>query len=40
MGTVVDPWGNQWTIAQHMKDVTPEEMKKATEAFAAAAKKP
>ena len=34
MGTVVDPWGNQWTLAQHVKDVTPEEMRKATEAFA------
>jgi uncharacterized glyoxalase superfamily protein PhnB len=33
VGTVADRWGNEWTIAQHMRDVSPEEMKKATEAF-------
>jgi len=35
-GTVVDRWGNQWTLAQRVKDMTPEEMKKAQDAFVAA----
>jgi PhnB protein len=39
MGTVVDPWGNQWSLAQRIKDMTPDEMKKAGEAFAAEANK-
>jgi uncharacterized glyoxalase superfamily protein PhnB len=34
LGTVVDRWGNEWTFAQHMRDVSPEEMRKAAEAFA------
>jgi PhnB protein len=33
MGTVEDPFGLKWTIATHVKDVTPEEMKKGQEAF-------
>lgn len=28
-GTVVDPFGHYWTIATHIKDVSPEEMVKA-----------
>ncbi len=39
MGTVVDPWGNQWTLAQHVKDMTPDEQKHAADAFVAAMKK-
>jgi PhnB protein len=34
MGSVTDRWGNNWTIAKHVKDMTPEEMQKAGEAFA------
>jgi PhnB protein len=33
MGTVMDKWGIQWTIAQHMKDLTPEQIKKAQDEF-------
>jgi uncharacterized glyoxalase superfamily protein PhnB len=33
MGTVDDPFGHKWTIAQHVKDVTPEEMKKGQAEF-------
>ncbi len=29
MGAVTDKWGNFWTIAQHVKDLSPEEMKHA-----------
>ena len=39
---VHDRWGNQWVLAQHVKDLTPAEMKKAQDEFvakAAAAKK-
>jgi uncharacterized glyoxalase superfamily protein PhnB len=39
---VHDRWGNQWVLAQHVKDLTPAEMKKAQDDFvakAAAAKK-
>jgi PhnB protein len=41
MGQLADPFGNKWTLAQHMKDLTPDEMKKAQDAFVAsmAAKK-
>lgn len=39
MGTVIDPFGHQWTIAQHVKDMTPEETKKAQDAFVASMKK-
>lgn len=35
MGVVVDKWGNEWTLAQHVKDMTPDEMKKAQDAFVA-----
>ena len=32
-GTVVDPFGHKWSIATHKEDVSPEEMKKRSEAF-------
>ena len=32
-GRVVDPQGNQWSIATHVEDVTPKEMKKRTAAM-------
>ena len=35
VGTVVDPWGNDWTLATHLKDLTPAEMKAAADAFIA-----
>jgi PhnB protein len=39
LGCVVDKWGNEWNLAQHVKDQTPEEMKKAQDAFVAGMKK-
>ena len=30
---VHDRWGNQWVLAQHVKDLTPAEMKKAQDDF-------
>ncbi len=33
MGKVADRWGNEWTIAKHLKDMTPAEMKAAADAF-------
>jgi PhnB protein len=33
MGSVEDPFGLKWTIAQHIKDVSPEQMKKGQEEF-------
>jgi PhnB protein len=36
MGKVADRWGNEWTIAKHIKDMTPAEMKAAQDAFVAA----
>lgn len=38
-GAVADKWGNQWSIATHVKDMTPDEMKKAEQAFIASMKK-
>ena len=32
-GTVTDPFGHSWAIATHKKDVSPEEMKKASEEY-------
>jgi uncharacterized glyoxalase superfamily protein PhnB len=29
MGSLVDPFGHNWTVATHIKDLTPEEMAKA-----------
>jgi len=37
-GSVVDPYGHQWSIATHVKDMTPEEMQKAAAAAFAAMK--
>jgi uncharacterized glyoxalase superfamily protein PhnB len=31
MASVVDRWGNRWTLAQRTRDVSPEEMKRAAE---------
>jgi uncharacterized glyoxalase superfamily protein PhnB len=39
MGTVVDKWGNEWTFAKHIKDLTPAEMQKAQDDFVASMKK-
>lgn len=39
MGTLVDPFGIRWTLAQHLKDLTQDEMMKAQEAFVAQMKK-
>ncbi len=33
MGTLEDPFGHKWTIAQHVKDVSPEDMKKGQAEF-------
>jgi uncharacterized glyoxalase superfamily protein PhnB len=33
MGHFSDPFGYEWTLATHVKDVTPEEMKKGQEEF-------
>jgi PhnB protein len=35
MAHVIDPFGQKWAIATHVKDMTPEEMKSAGDAFAA-----
>jgi uncharacterized glyoxalase superfamily protein PhnB len=35
IGQIEDPFGYKWTIAQHTKDMTPEEMKKGQEAWMA-----
>ena len=32
-GCVEDPFGHQWWLAQHIEDLTPEEMQKRAEAF-------
>src|SRR6267143_1325943 len=36
---VHDRWGNQWVLAQHVKDLSPAEMKKAQDEFVAKMKK-
>ncbi|HKW51545.1 MAG TPA: VOC family protein [Candidatus Eisenbacteria bacterium] len=33
MGHIADPFGYTWNVASHVKDVTPEEMKKGQEEF-------
>ncbi len=33
-GTIEDPFGHKWTVARHMEDVTPEEMKRRMAAMA------
>jgi len=35
MGKVTDKWGNDWALAQHVKDMTPQEMEKAQKEFLA-----
>ncbi len=35
MGKLTDRWGNDWNLATHVKDMTPEEMKKAGDEFVA-----
>ena len=35
LGQLTDPFGNKWNLAQHIKDMTPDEMKKAQDAFVA-----
>jgi len=32
-GRLEDPWGHAWVLATHVKDVTPEDMKKGQEEF-------
>lgn len=32
-GQIADPFGHKWSLATHVKDMTPEEMKKAQEAW-------
>jgi PhnB protein len=39
MAHVKDPFGQEWAIATHVKDMTPEEMKQAADAFVAQMKK-
>src|SRR5712692_7999663 len=36
---VHDRWGNQWVIAQHVKDLSPAEMKQAQDEFVAKTRK-
>jgi PhnB protein len=35
---VTDRWGTEWFLAQHVKDMTPEEMKQAQDEFVAQSK--
>lgn len=37
-GTLQDPYGHTWTIATHMEDIPPEEMRKRAEKFMQAQK--
>ena len=39
MAEVHDRWGNQWVLAQHVKDLSPAEMKTAQDEFVASMKK-
>ena len=32
-GCLEDPFGHRWWLAQHMRDMTPEELRKAAESF-------
>jgi PhnB protein len=36
-GTVKDPFGNSWTLATHVRDVSPEEMEEGKKSFGKAA---
>ncbi len=35
MGALTDRWGNDWNLAQRVKDLTPEQMQKAADEFTA-----
>jgi len=37
MGTVLDPFGHRWTLATHIREVSPDEMQRHMEAMAAEA---
>jgi hypothetical protein len=37
--TVCDRWGNRWLLAQHVKDMSPEEVRRAQEDWLAHFKK-
>jgi len=39
MAQVIDRWGNEWFLAERIKDMTPAEMQKAQETFVAGMKK-
>lgn len=39
IGTLEDKWGVRWTLAQHMEDLSPAEMKAKQDAFVASMKK-
>lgn len=34
-GTIVDPFGHKWTLATHVEDLTPEEMKRRADEYSA-----
>jgi PhnB protein len=38
-GSLVDPFGHKWTIGTHVEDLTPEEMKRRSDEWAAKQKK-
>jgi PhnB protein len=38
-GMLSDAWGNKWNLARRMKDLTPEQMQKAQDAFVAGMKR-
>lgn len=40
MGVLADAWGNQWTLAQRIQDMTHDEMQAAQDAFVQSMKKP
>ncbi len=35
-GTLIDPFGHQWTLSTHIEDVPPDELKRRMDAFAKA----
>jgi PhnB protein len=35
LGQIVDPWGHHWSVATHVEDVSPEEMRRRGEEMAA-----
>jgi PhnB protein len=39
MASLADPFGQKWTLATHIKDMTPDEMRAAEQAFIAQMKK-